>query len=374
MRLSGQYPTMRALVTAGLALILRLSTTSVAMAGEPTTEEIKASADAAFDGRSYATALKLYQQVLAQGGDGRMHYNIAQTLTALERYPEALLAYQAFLADAPAGTLNAAQQERFFALLDELKAKIARLEVHCEVPGARVLVRDRALGLTPLAGAVSVNAGPAKVEVIADGFKPFMTEIDLAGGATQTLEVKLERIDFTGSLAVRSTVADTHVFVDDIDKGTTPLTLRVERGKRSVRAKHDGYFDENTTVSIEVGGRREVSFSPALLPDYTLAYVGFGVGGVGVAAGTVTGIFAFTKFGSAKPQCDTVTAQCGPAGQADLQTSKTYGVLSTVAFGVGAVGIGFGVYEWLTARKSPAPGTRVEVVLLPGGLGMQGVF
>ena len=105
-------------------------------------------------------------------------------LTALERFPEALASYQTFISEAPPGTLNAAQQEKFFTLLDELKAKIARVEVKCSVAGARVLVRDQVVGTVPLAGPVSVNAGPAKVEVIADGYKPFDDERETfrAGG------------------------------------------------------------------------------------------------------------------------------------------------------------------------------------------------
>jgi hypothetical protein len=352
-------------------LVTRLSP---ALAAEPTPSELKTSADAAFDGRNFAQALKLYETLLAQGGDARMHYNIAQTLTALERYPEALVSYQAFLAEVPAGTLNAAQQERFFALLDELKMKIARLDIRCKVPGARVLLRDRAIGVTPLSGPVSVNAGPAKIEVIAEGWKPFSTEADLAGGSTQTLEIPLERLDFTGGLEVKSAVPDTHVYVDGMDRGTTPLTLRVERGVHLVRAIHRGYIDQSTRVSIEAGGRREVSFSPEKSPDYTLAYLGVGVGFVGVATGTVTGILAFTTFSSAKAQCNSVTQGCGPAGQPELQTSRTYGVLSTVAFGVGAAGVGLGIYGWASARRGHGVAKPAEVVLLPGGLGFRAAF
>ena len=90
--------------------------------------------------------------------------------------------------------------------------------------------------------------------------------------------------------------------------------------------------------------------------------------------GTVTGILAFTTLSSAKSECDTSLKECGPSGQPDLQTSKTYGVLSTVAFGVAAAGVGVGVYGLLIARPRHASPKPVDVVLRPRGLELQGTF
>jgi hypothetical protein len=364
----------RAFGIACLSLMLHVGLAPSVLAAGPDTVDLKTKADASFDGRNYADALVQYRAALTQGGDPRIRYNIAQTLTALERYPEALASYQAFLAEAPAGTLNAAQQERFFALLDELKSKISRLEIRCDVAGARVLLRNTALGTTPLDGLVSVNAGPAKIEVMAEGFKPFVAEVTLAGGRTETVDARLERIDFTGRLLVKSSVPGAWVSVDGADRGMTPLELRLEQGAHVVLVKEKGYVDQGKTVTIESGGRTELSFSLMRSPDYTLAYVGFGAGFVGVAAGSVTGILAFTTLSNAKAQCDGAAKECGPAGQPDLQTSKTYGVLSSVAFGVGAAGVGLGIYGWLSARQGQAFMKPVEVVLRPGKLELEGTF
>jgi hypothetical protein len=351
-----------------------LTVSALASASEPDAGELKRRADAAFDGRRYADALAQYQVALARGGDAKIRYNIAQTLTALERYPEALAAYQAFLAEAPAGTLSAAQQERFFALLDELKAKIARIEVRCDVAGARVLVRNAAVGTTPFAGLISVNAGPARIEVLAEGFKPFAVEMDLPGSQTRTVDIPLERIDFAGRLSVDSGGVAAHVRVDGSDRGVTPLTLRVDQGAHVVSVSASGFIDQGKTVTIQPGGRTAMEFSLVRSPDYTLAYTGFVAGFVGIAAGGVTGVLAFTTLSSAKTQCDSATKECGPAGQPDLQTSKTYGVLSSVGFGVGAAGVGVGLFGWLTARHGRALTRPIEVVLLPARLELKGSF
>jgi hypothetical protein len=69
----------------------------------------------------------------------------------MDRYPEALASYQQIIAEAPSGTLSPAQQEKFFSLLDDLKAKVTRVAIRCPVPGARVLLRDTAVGITSAA-------------------------------------------------------------------------------------------------------------------------------------------------------------------------------------------------------------------------------
>jgi len=349
-----------------LAMNVQLATP--ALAAGPDAAALKTRADAAFDGRNYSDALAQYEAALARGADPRIHYNIAQTLTALERYPEALASYQAFLAEAPSGTLNSAQQTKFFALLDDLKSRISRVEILCAVPGARVLIRDKAVGTTPIDGAIAVNAGLSKIEVLAEGFKPFVGNVVLGGDRVERVNVVLERIDFTGVVSVTSNVPGSRVSLDGADRGVAPQSLRAQQGAHLVRVRANGYVEQSRTVMIEPGGHGEASFVLERSPDYKVAYASFGVGLVGIAAGTVTGVLAFTTLASAKLQCDTADKQCGPTGQPDLQSSKTYGIVSTVAFGVGAAGIGVGIYGLLNARHGHPSARPVEVVLRPGGL------
>jgi hypothetical protein len=364
---------LRVAFTAGLLATL-LAHAPNALASGPGAEEAKASADAAFDGRRYAEALELYQTALQRGADARVRYNMGQALSALERYPEALASYQAFLAEAPAGTLTPAQQDRFFALLDELKTRIARLQITCTVPGARVLVRDKVLGTTPLATAVPVNAGRAKVEVIAEGFRPFAQEIDLAGGATRNVTVDLERIDFTGALVVKGNLPDAMVIVDGSYRGSPPLSLRVDQGAHTLVVRRAGYVEQSKEVAMTPGGHTELTFTLRVAPDYTIAYTGLGIAAAGVVGGAITGILAFTTLSDATGQCDTGTKQCGPSGQSGLDTSRTYGTLSTVAFGIGLAGGALGIYGWTRARRSQGPEKPVEVVLMPGGFGLRGAL
>jgi hypothetical protein len=287
----------------------------------------------------------------------------------LERYPEALVSYQAFLAEAPVGMLTEAQQAVLFSLVEHLKGKISRVRVECNVPGARVLLRGRMVGRTPLPSFVVLNAGDAKLEVIADGYGPYESVLSLPGGALESIVVKLDRVDFRGTLSVRGNVSSADVFVDDALRGRTPMEIKLERGTHVVEVRAQGHKSHRQVVKVEAGKALLVDANLERLPDYTIAYVGFGLGGLGVAAGTGAGILAFSKMSKVEEQCDTLEKECGPAGQSHLQASSTWGTVSNVGFAVGAAGIGLGIYGLLTSKKEarePDVSLGVNGVLVRG--------
>lgn len=72
-----------------------------------------------------------------------------------------------------------------------------------------------------------------------------------------------------------------------------------------------------------------------------LVYVGFGVAGVGVVVGSITGIMAMSKFSDVAPQCP--DNQCPPETHDDIDSGKTLGTISTISFIVGGVGAAVGV-------------------------------
>jgi len=334
---------------------------------------MKAKGDEAFDARRFAEALESYQAALKKRRDARLHYNIAQALSALGRYPDAMNAYQAFLAEAPAGTLNEAQQAALFGLLEELKGRIARLDLTCDVPGARVLVRGKTVGVTPLDGALALNAGDARVEVLADGYEPFEATMALQGATVKTLPIRLKRVDFTGRLNVTSNVARAHVHVDGVYRGPTPLQLRIRQGSHVVKVTAEDHVDRSVVVAVTPGKRSAVEATLDRAPDYTMAYLGFGIAGVGVAAGAITGVVAYSRFENAKQNCDEAAKECGPAGRDDLAASKSWGLLSTAGFGVGIAGLALGSYGLMTAKPSGRE-LPVDVALVPGQVAFHGRF
>jgi len=121
-------------------------------------------------------------------------------------------------------------------------------------------------------------------------------------------------------------------------------------------------------------------------PWHTLAIVGFGVGGAGIIAGSITGILAFTKASAAKnvppSQGGCVNDQCGPATHSDIDASRLDGTISTVAFIAAGAGVALGVTSIILGKNSaPADsqprttgGVHVVPFWGPGTAGLSGTF
>lgn len=134
------------------------------------------------------------------------------------------------------------------------------------------------------------------------------------------------------------------------------------------------------TKPVETPEEPEPTPAPPPPPSQTspLVWVGFGSAAAFGAVGAVTGILAFSKASSAKDGC--VDNRCPPATHDDIDGSKTFGTVSTVAFALAGAGALVGVIGLFSsgAPKEPAPaaakGPSVRVVFGPTGLGLAGTF
>jgi hypothetical protein len=110
-----------------------------------------------------------------------------------------------------------------------------------------------------------------------------------------------------------------------------------------------------------------------------LMWIGFGVGAAGVAAGSVTGLMAMSAEKSAEDQC--INKVCPPAAQSDIDSSKQLGTISTIAFGVGVVGLGVGVWQLIATSGGQTSGQdqaanepAFQPIVGLGQLGVRGRF
>lgn len=126
--------------------------------------------------------------------------------------------------------------------------------------------------------------------------------------------------------------------------------------------------------------------SPSSLPKI-LVYGGFGLGIVGVGVGSVTGIMSISKVGDVKKDC--TNNVCSPSRAGDIDSAKSLGTISTIAFIAGGVGVGAGIIGLVLQSKQssgestqPAgtsaiakpPSVHVQPDLGPTWLGMHGAF
>ncbi len=71
-----------------------------------------------------------------------------------------------------------------------------------------------------------------------------------------------------GNLVISSNPSDATVYVDNVIKGITPLTVSVANGEHVVRIRLDGYQESKTSVTVTSGG--DVSIKPVLIPVTTV--------------------------------------------------------------------------------------------------------
>jgi hypothetical protein len=175
-----------------------------------------------------------------------------------------------------------------------------------------------------------LNPGKHVVTASAPGFHQARADVDLAEAASETLTLRLE-------------------------PSTGPTTESWPKGSNEPAPSH-------------AGDAAKTHVSP-------LVYIGFGVGAVGLVVGSVTGVLSLSKASSAEEQCD--GNACKEAAGDDIDGSKSLANVSNVAFGVGAVGIGVGVFGLLSSGGEPKTGRAkpgVEPLVGTRFVGMRGVF
>jgi hypothetical protein len=99
---------------------------------------------------------------------------------------------------------------------------------------------------------------------------------------------------------------------------------------------------------------------PASEQQRKWAYVAGGIGGAGIAVGAVTGIVTINKKSTANANCSDDRRVCNQAGIAANESGKTYGTLSALGFGVGLIGLAAGTYLWLSEPAEPAEPSTVR--------------
>ena len=121
----------------------------------------------------------------------RLLYNMAQVQAERHDYVRALQLLQAYLqqggTEIPAARRGEVEQEQA-----RLRERVALLWVTADAPAARLFVNEEPAATLPLQGLVALNPGIIRIRVEADGRKPYVGEINVAGGDRPRLELALE--------------------------------------------------------------------------------------------------------------------------------------------------------------------------------------
>lgn len=282
----------------------------------------------ALTNKDYATAADRFGRADALVHAPTLVVDWARALQGLGRFVEAHEKYELVLREgvdssSPKSWIRALEDAK--KELDALKPRLGWVTVVLKEPSEATVKID---GVVVPAAAVGVkraaDPGFPEVTVSAEGYEPFKQTVTVGPGEEQLLEVSLKKLP------------------------DQPKPLAVTGA------------DEITPTS---SSRR------------TLTYVAFGVGGVGLVAGGVTGVLALRKRSDLKEQC--VNDLCPSSSQKLITKYHTYGTISGVAFGASLLGLGAGVALLLTephAKPAPQTGLVVRPLVGLGMVGAEGSF
>jgi hypothetical protein len=249
--------------------------------------QLKAQGDAAMETLHYADALGAYAQAYALSHDPALLYNQGRAQQALGNFPDALTNLERFASEASPDLK--ARVPKLDDLIADVSRHVAKLAIKCDIRGARILVRDRVVGTTPLAEPLVLDSGFAALEVDAEGYEPYRRQIDLTGGAQTVIEVPLVLKHMAAVLRVSSTAQSAEVFVDGKPFGNAPVEAAVEAGEHKVAVRRAGFEDTETTVLVTAGERKDVTLEPQKNGPITSKWwfwTGVGVVVVGAAVTT----------------------------------------------------------------------------------------
>jgi hypothetical protein len=285
--------------------------------------------------QSFVEAIAEFDQAYQLGHDFAVLYDIAQAYLWLQEPARAVKSFKKYLSEGgrqvPTGRRKEVEQE---IVMQE--GRIAIVIIHAKQEGAIIKVDGGEVGRTPLPEGLELDAGAHVLSASAEGFQTWEQRLELAAGDRRNIDVVLLP---GGPVAGPPGAATPPV---DAAAGATKTPLLERR---------------------------------------TVGYV---LGGVGVAAIVVGGVFgvrAISKRNDSDAQCP--ANQCTQRGVDLNEQAKTSALVADITIGVGLASAAAATYFLLTSRTSQSPppvqaahGVRLLADIRPGqsGLALRGAW
>lgn len=148
---------------------------------------------------------------------------------------------------------------------------------------------------------------------------------------------------------------------------TLEESQRIERRIRLVSTKPPPRLETPpptaaTPRDTNLAARYQLAKPDAGAAGRTRGYVAIGTGGAVLLAGIITGIAAVSLSEDAKAACS--GRRCPPSAEPAIDRANTLANVSNVTLPLGALGVGYGVFELLTQlRDEPQPARRAGPTL-----------
>ncbi len=198
--------------------------------------ELRKGAKKLFDKGEHSAALAAYQSAFRLFPSWGSLTGAGACLLKLQRFDEALDAFEVTARDYTA-VLPKATREEVLRQVDTLRAATGAVVVTGAEVGAMIVIDGRVRGEHPRAAPLPVLPGAHLVRVYKDGFALHEKSLDVGKGQTETLAVKLTPLAQvqTGRLVVSETGGKKmEVVVDGVPVGVSPWEGPVSAGEHTV--------------------------------------------------------------------------------------------------------------------------------------------
>jgi tetratricopeptide (TPR) repeat protein len=143
-----------------------------------------------YDEGNYEAALVEFKASYEANPNWKMRYYVAVTLQALHRFVEAEKELELYLEEG-ADAVTGKKKKEVDDILASLSGVIGQLQVLTEPQGAFLYIGNDHVGETPLAGPLRLDVGTYGLTVKKEGFESKTVEVEVPGGETVEVTVKL---------------------------------------------------------------------------------------------------------------------------------------------------------------------------------------
>lgn len=179
--------------------------------------------------------------------------NAAVCFRRLERFDESLDMFESLLREFP--DLDADGKAFAQRQITELRTLVGTIDIDGSEPGAMVIVNGRTRADYPLISPLRVPAGSHTIRVFKEGYEPFETRVDVAGGQRITIEALLAELESSGRLRVKEKSGQAiDVVVDGAVVGKAPWEGLLGIGPHVVLLRGEGNLgSEPVEASVRAG-------------------------------------------------------------------------------------------------------------------------
>lgn len=300
--------------------------------------------DKLFAKGDYAGALDWFQKAKALYPSYKIDLNIATTLVALGRLPEAAESYELFLRS-PSGEIPKELLAVVSHSLEDLRRKLSAIEILCRHDGAAISVDAKSIGVTPRPIPIYVLPGAHLVEVKKAKLPPFRRSLELSAGEMLKVTVVFGVDDTQKQVKAPTPPEPTETPVPTPPSEPEVATPAPEKPAAPVPRSAP---PETTDAAPKPSRGRTIA-----------AFTTLGVGVACLAtAGALYGV-GFTQKNAAYDDYQAARTQADIDGHwADVEKAHTLTIVGHVAAGVGAAALGVSLYLFLTrspAAEAPPP-------------------